>query len=56
MFCADVVVLEGASLVLREDDDLASPFRESLEHLFDLLSSSAPEVVLPASESYEHPS
>ena len=28
----DVVVLEGAGLVLREDDDLASPFCESLEH------------------------
>src|SRR4029079_5735618 len=30
---ADVVVLEGPSLVLREYDDLASPFCESLEHL-----------------------
>ena len=29
---ADVVVLEGARLVLREDDDLASPFGEPLEH------------------------
>ena len=32
---ADVVVLEGAGLVLREDDDLASPFCESLEQPFD---------------------
>ena len=31
---ADVVV-EGAGLVLREDDDLASPFSESLEQPFD---------------------
>ena len=30
---ADVVVLEGAGLVLSEDDDLSSPFRESLEHV-----------------------
>src|SRR4051794_41102241 len=29
---ADVVVLERARLVLREDDDLASPLREPLEH------------------------
>ena len=29
---ADVVVLERPRLVLREDDDLASPFGESLEH------------------------
>ena len=30
---ADVVVLEGAGLVLSEDDDLSSPFSESLEHV-----------------------
>src|SRR4029079_10201240 len=29
---ADVVVLERARLVLREYDDLTSPFSESLEH------------------------
>src|SRR4051794_11600735 len=29
---ADVVVLERARLFLRENDDLAGPFRESLEH------------------------
>ena len=36
---ADVVVLQGARLVLREDDDLASPFGESLEQPFDPPSS-----------------
>ena len=30
---ADVVVLEGPCLVLRENDDLASPLCESLEHV-----------------------
>ncbi len=29
---ADVVVLEGAGLVLGENDDLAGPLREALEH------------------------
>jgi len=29
---ADVVVLESSRLVLREDDHLPCPFRESLEH------------------------
>src|SRR5919198_2332821 len=32
MLGADVVVLERASLVLREDDHLARPFGEPLEH------------------------
>src|SRR5207247_9556884 len=33
---ADVVVLERPRLVLREDDDLASPFSETLEHLLSV--------------------
>ena len=37
---ADVVVLEGAGLVLGEDDDLASPFCESLEQPLDPPSDS----------------
>jgi hypothetical protein len=32
MLGADVVVLQGTSLVLREDDDLPSSLREALEH------------------------
>src|SRR5205807_1199321 len=39
---ADVVVLEGAGLVLREDDNLASPLREPLEH-WSAIVSEAPE-------------
>ena len=39
---ADVVVLQDAGLLLREDDHLPGPFCEALEHL--LLSSRVPRV------------
>jgi hypothetical protein len=34
---ADVVVLERARFLLRENDDLPGPFRESLEHVLLVL-------------------
>src|SRR3954463_5653988 len=38
---ADVVVLERSRLFLRENDDLAGPFRESLEHALLVLPAGA---------------
>ena len=46
---ADVVVLQRPRLVLREDDDLAGPFGESLEQPSTPLSACDPKLTTPAS-------